>query len=242
MEQVDLVKGDQRLEELVQSLNDENFLKDYKARYDNYKINLFPRFLGQTLVFFGNLVYGKKPSILKFRSVEIIARVPYYSWTAASFTTMTLFFANENKALRYSNVARFAQFAQENETMHVVVISHLASLERRAGFIRFSLIPMLFAFFYYWMSYVLYFINPKYSYQVNYMFESHAFEQYDWFLKLYGEELKHKKCESKFLDWYGRYPRNQYDFFLSVRNDEIIHRNNSIVEIEKIEQAKKVLH
>jgi hypothetical protein len=215
-------------------LVDDQFLKEYKAYYDNYKIAWLPKILGYWLVFCGNLVYGKKPSILKFRSVEIIARVPYYSWSAASFTLMTLFFTSEEKALKYSETSRFAQFAQENETMHVVVISHLASLERKAGFIRFSLIPITFAFFYYWWSYVLFLINPKYSYQLNYMFESHAFAQYDWFLKLYEHELKQKRCESKFLDWYGRYPRNQYDFFLSVRNDEIIHRNNSIEEIKKL--------
>jgi hypothetical protein len=234
MDKIDLVKGDIRLEELVQNLNDENFLKDYKAQYDNYKVSLLPKLLGKLLVFCGNVIYGRKPSVLKFRSVEIIARVPYYSWVASSFTLMTLFFSNEEKALKYSNVARFAQFAQENETMHVVVISHMASLERKAGFIRFSLIPMLFAFFYYWMSYILFFLNPRYSYELNYMFESHAFDQYDRFLKLYEPELKSKHCHSKFLDWYGRYPRSQYDFFLSVRNDEIIHRNNSIEEIKKL--------
>lgn len=234
MNEINLIKGDVRLEELNKNLNDEQFLKEYKAIYDNYHVSFIPRFLGKTLVFFGNLVYGRKPSILKFRSVEIIARVPYYSWASASFTLMTMFFASEAKALKYSEVARFSQFAQENETMHVVVISHLASLEKRAGYIRFSLIPMVFAFFYYWMSYVLYLVNPKYSYQLNYMFESHAFDQYQKFLDLHGEELKHKKIESKFLDWYGRYPRTQYDFFLSVRNDEIIHRNNSIEELKKL--------
>ncbi len=234
MEEINLVKGDIRLEELVKSLNDEKFLQEYKAQYDNYKISFLPKILGKLLVFFGNLIYGRRPSILKFRSVEIIARVPYYSWAAASFTLMTLFFASEEKALKYGDVARFSQFAQENETMHVVVISHLASLEKKAGFVRFSFIPMAFAFFYYWMSYILYLLNPKYSYQLNYMFESHAFEQYDWFLKLYEHELKNKKCESKFLDWYGRFPRSQYDFFLSVRNDEIIHRNSSIEQIKKL--------
>lgn len=234
MEELNLIKGDARLEELVKDLNDEKFLKEYKSQYDNYKISFIPKILGKLLVLCGNIIYGKKPSILKFRSVEIIARVPYYSWSAASFTLMTLFFSSEEKALKYSSVARFSQFAQENETMHVVVISHLASLERKAGFIRFSLIPMLFAFFYYWMSYFLYLMNAKYSFQLNYMFESHAFEQYDWFLKLYEHELKQKRCESKFLDWYGRFPRNQYDFFQSVRNDEIVHRNSSIEQIKKL--------
>jgi hypothetical protein len=234
MDQIQLIKGDVRLEQLVTSLNDDTFLKDYKAEYDNYKVSWLPKILGLWLVFCGNLVYGRTPSYLKFRSVEIIARVPYYSWSAASFTMMTLFFSDERKALKLSEVSRFAQFAQENETMHVVVISHLASLEQKAGFIRFSLIPVMFAFFYYWWSYVLFFLNPRYSYELNYMFESHAFDQYNKFLDLFKEELMKKPMHSDFLYWYGRYPRNQYDFFLSVRNDEIIHRNNSIEEIKKL--------
>ena len=65
------------------------------------------------------------------------------------------------------------------------------------------------------------------------MFEQHAFEQYDLFLKQNEQELKNKKVESKFLEWYGRFPENQYEFFMSVRNDEIIHRNTSIQEISQ---------
>jgi ubiquinol oxidase len=229
---MELKKGNEKLEEVNAALNDDKFLQEYKDEFGNYKVSFIPMVLGLFLVFCGNLFYGKKPSILKFRSVEIIARVPYYSWVSASFTLMTLFFTNENKALHYSHVAKFSHFAEENETMHVVVISHLASLEKRAGFIRFSLIPMIFSFFYFWWSYVLYLINPRYSYELNFMFENHAFEQYDLFLKQNEHDLKNKKVESKFLEWYGRYPRTQYEFFQQVRNDEIIHRNMSIHEIK----------
>ena len=238
---MELTKGDKRLEELNASLNDEQFLQNYKAQYDNYKISFLPKILGLWLVFCGNLIYEKNPSLLKFRAVEIIARVPYYSWVSASFTLMTLFFCNEEKALKYSNVSRFSTFAQENETMHVVVISHLVNQAFKNGELKVNFIskiflhnfiPMFFAFFYFWWSYVLYLINPRWSYELNFMFENHAFEQYDLFLKQNAESLKHKKVASKFLDWYGRNPRTQYDFFLSVRNDEIIHRNSSITEIK----------
>ncbi|HEY0964571.1 MAG TPA: alternative oxidase [Candidatus Paceibacterota bacterium] len=229
---MELQRGDTDLEQLNQQLNDPELLKAYKEPLDGYKVATVPRFLGKILVWCGNLVYGKKPTYLKFRAVEVIARVPYHSWSSASYTLLTLFYTNEKKAMQLAKVAKYATVAQENETMHVVVISQLCKDERRAGFVRYTLIPMLFAFFYFWASYILYLVNPRYSYQLNYMFENHAFEQYDEFLQMHSEELKHKPVRCTFLDWYGRYPKNQFELFLSIRNDEIIHRNTSVREID----------
>lgn len=231
---MELRKGDFKFEELNKYLNDDKFLDEYKDEYKDYKVSFLPKVLGNLLVLSGNIVYGKKPSYAKFRAVEIIARVPYHSWTAAAFTLMTMFFTDEKKAMKLSKVAENANFSQENETMHVVVISHIIEKEGRLGFFRHTLIPMLFALFYYWFSYIIYLIKPKYSYELNFMFENHAFEQYDLFLKENEHMLKTKTIESEFLDWYGRFPRSQYDFFLSVRNDEIVHRNFSIHEIKEI--------
>lgn len=228
---MELQRGNEELEALNKTLNDPEELRAYKEPYDSYRPALLPRLLGRFLVFAGNLVYGKEPSYMKFRAVEVIARVPYHSWSSAAYTMLTMFYTNEHKAKRLSEVAKYARLAQDNETMHVVVISQLAAHEERAGMFRHTLIPMLFAFFYFWWSYVLYLVNPRYSYELNYMFEGHAFEQYDRFLETCGEELKKKPIASEFLEWYGRHPRSQYEFFLSVRNDEIIHRNTSIREI-----------
>lgn len=228
---MDLVRGDTDLERLNQELNDPEVLAEYKRPFDDYQPAALPRFLGHFLVWAGNFVYGHQPSYLKFRAVEVIARVPYHSWASAAYTMLTLAYTDEKKAMRLSNVAKYSRLAQDNETMHVVVISHFAKAEEKAGPLRHTLIPMFFAFFYFWWGYWLYIINPRYSYELNYMFENHAFEQYDHFLKTHGEELKKKSAECEFLTWYGRYPRNQYEFFLSVRNDEIIHRNTSLKEI-----------
>jgi hypothetical protein len=217
-------------EKLNEALNDDATLEAYKAPLDNYKPGLFPRFLGGVLVFCGNTIYGK-PSYLKFRAVEVIARVPYHSWASAAFTLLTIFYSNEKRALKLSNITHFAEFASDNETMHVVVISDLARKEQHAGFIRHTLIPVFFAFFYFWLSYLIYLINPRWSLETNYLFEQHAFDQYSLFLKDNEEMLKSKPIESEFLTWYGRHPRNQYEFFRSVRNDEIVHRNRSIHEI-----------
>lgn len=228
---MELQRGNEDLERLNKALNDPEALREYKMPLDGYRPSFVPRLLGRSLVWCGNTVYGKEPSYLKFRAVEVIARVPYHSWASSAYTLLTLFYSNEQKAMRLSDVARYARFAQDNETMHVVVISQLAKNEERAGFIRHTFIPMIFAFFYFWASYWLYLIDPRYSYELNYLFESHAFAQYSRFLETREEELKKKPIESEFLSWYGRYPRNQYEFFLSVRNDEIIHRNTSIEQI-----------
>ena len=134
--------------------------------------------------------------------------------------------------MRLSDIAEYSRLAQDNETMHVVVISKLARGEERPGVIRHTLIPMIFAFFYFWASYVLYLLSSRYSYELNYLFENHAFSQYNRFLNECGEELKKKPMQSEFLLWYGRHARNHYEFFMGVRNDEIIHRNISVREIK----------
>ena len=235
---MELSSANAEFEALVARLNDPEALEEYKRSHDRYRPDLFPRLLGKLLVFCGNVVYGKEPSYLKFRAVEIIARVPYHSWEAVIFTLLTLFFSNEKKALELSKLAKFSRLAQDNETMHVIVISQLAEREEHAGFMRHSLIPMLFAFFYFWASYFLYFIRPKWSYELNYLFESHAFEQYSRFIDQREQELREKPVDSAFLAWYGRQPSNQYEFFRSVRNDELVHRNESVEHIDQAADQK----
>lgn len=213
------------------ALNDDSELQKYKKPYDEYRTSFIPRMLGALVVFCGNVVYGHEPSYLKFRAVEVIARVPYHSWASATFTLLTMCYSDEHRALKLSEIAKFARLAADNETMHVVVISKLARTEQYAGVIRYTLIPMFFAFFYFLASYFLYLYKPRWSLELNYLFEQHAFDQYSRFLKVHGDELREKAVHSDFLTWYGRHPKNQYEFFRSVRNDEIIHRNRSIQEI-----------
>lgn len=220
------------LEKLNESLNEPEVLEAYRKHHDNYRPSFLPRVLGGWLVFCGNLVYGEAPSYLKFRAVEVIARVPYQSWASAAYTLLTLYYASEASALRLSGLSEYAHLSQDNETMHVVVVSHLSKSEQKAGFIRYTFIPAVFAFFYFWWSYVLYLANPRYSYELNYLFEQHAFDQYSRFIQDNEEALKNKNVESTFLSWYGRHPENQYEFFRSVRNDELIHRNTSIEHIK----------
>jgi hypothetical protein len=219
----------ERHELLNRELDDATTLAAYKAPYDHYLPGALSCFIADVLVDSGNIVYGEKPSYLKFRAIEVIARVPYHSWASALFTLLTLCYTSEEKALRLSKLTRFTEFSAENETMHVVVISKLA--ERHAGYLLYTFIPMVFAFIYFWLSYLTYLIDPVISLEVNYLFEQHAFDQYQRFIKENEAKLKERPIESAFLTWYGRNPRSELEFFRSVRNDEIIHRNRSVHEL-----------
>lgn len=225
-----------RHEELVATLNDPRSLESYKNSGKEVRTSFLPRILGGFLIGSANLLYGQRPSYIKFRAIEVIARVPYHSWAAVAHTLLTLFYRDEAKALRLCEDNNFARLSQENETMHVIVISKLAEHEQPGNPLTHTAIPMFFAFFYYWISYLLYLTKPRWSLELNYLFEDHAFHQYDQFLRENEAALRGKIVASDFLVWYGRDPLSQYEFFQSVRNDELIHRNRSLAKAEELLQ------
>lgn len=223
----------QEHEQLLKELQDGEKLKAYKEAYDGLKTAPLPRFFAKVLFGFIDVLYGKKASLLKFKVLEVVARVPYQTWEFVSYLATTNFYNNEKRAVQYASVADFGKFAQDNETMHVVVISKICRDERVGNWFMHTLIPILMAYFYMIISTILYALERKHSYELNYMFEDHAYNQYTEFLNENAEDLKQKTVDSQFLDYYGRQVSNQYDFFVSVKNDEIIHRNDSAIEMVK---------
>lgn len=222
-------------EALVKELNDPTLRAEYARAYDNYKPGFVARFLGYILVGSGTLVYGKKPSYAKFKAIEVIARIPYQSWEVATYTLLTGLYANEERAIELTKTSTFSREAQDNETMHVVVLAHICKRLKCDGFFRHVLIPLLFALFYFWTIYILYMLSRRSALELNYIFENHAYHQYQQFLTEEGARLRDTPVFSEFLAFYGRNPRSEYELFESIRNDELIHRNRSIREL----QAKK---
>lgn len=219
-------------ETLVRELNDAKLRGEYAKPLDDYQPGTIPEILGWLLVASGNLFYGNKPSYAKFKAVEIIARIPYQSWESAAYTLLTAFHQDEQYAIDLCRLSAFSRFAQDNETMHVVVISQIARENGATGFFRHTFIPVLFSFFYFWVTYLLYLISPKSALELNYLFESHAYAQYQNFLDTNGDQLRKNCVASDFLSFYGREAKSEYELFESIRNDELIHRNRSIREIE----------
>src|SRR3989344_1082539 len=209
-------------EGIVERLKDPTELEAYKKDGDGYVPSFVARLLGNLLVGTGNFFYGKDPSYEKFKAVEVIARIPYQSWEAVAYTLLTGFYSNEMRAIKLSKVLPFARHAQDNETMHVVVISQIVKAHGTNGVVLHSLVPLVFSFFYYWAVWLLSMFERKAAFELNYLFEQHAFDQYSAFIEKHGEKLKKEPVASEFLKFYGRTVDNEYDLFNSIRLDEII--------------------
>lgn len=228
---------DHKHEELVATLENRETLLAFVSAYEHFSVGRVPKILGGILVHCGNLVYGRDPSYGKFKAIEVIARIPYQSWEVMSYMLLTLFYANEKRALKLSKTSRFSRMAQDNETMHVVLLSQLVKKNGQDSIVKHTLIPLIFSFFYFAASCLLYLFSPRSALELNYLFEHHAFTQYDQFLKSYGEEMKTKPVMSDFLEFYGRHVKSEYELFASIRSDEIIHRNASAHRAEEYRQS-----
>jgi len=224
-------------EKLVEELLDPKLREEYARPFNHYKAGIIPSILGWMLMTFGDLVYRKKPSYGKFKAIEVVARIPYQSWESAAYTLLTTFYGDESHSIKLCKMSAFSRFAQDNETMHVVVVSHLCRAQKNIGIFRHWLIPLLFALVYFWIIYILYMFSHKASLELNYLFESHAYKQYQEFLDQNEEGLRQRPVMSDFLTFYGRNVRSEYEFFERVRNDELIHRNRSIHEISLYSKA-----
>ena len=219
-------------EKLARALNDHALRAAYAEPFNAYRPGFIARLLGGLLVISGGLIYGTRPSYAKFKAIEVIARIPYQSWEMAAYTLLTAFYTNERKAIELAKTSTFSRMAQDNETMHVVVISHIVSRLNCQDFLRHTVIPFFFSFFYFWTIYFLYLFSRRAAFELNYLFESHAYTQYGEFLEREGERLKQCPVTSDFLAFYGRDVRNEYELFELIRNDELIHRNRSIRELQ----------
>lgn len=217
-----------RHEELCFSLNDQDTYQAYYSSLELKKAAWGPRLMATLLITAGNFLYGKNPSYGKFKALEVIARIPYQSWEVAIYMLLTLGYADEKRAIKLSETSRFSRTAQDNETMHVVALSQLAKIHQEDSLIRHTFIPLVFSFGYFVADFLLYLFKPRFAFQLNALFESHALSQYQAFLEREGERLRHTPLQLDFLHFYGRYVKTEYEFFLSVRNDELIHRNQSL--------------
>ncbi|XP_027360568.1 ubiquinol oxidase 4, chloroplastic/chromoplastic isoform X2 [Abrus precatorius] len=169
----------------------------------------------------------------RFFVLETIARVPYFAFMSVLHMYESFGWWRRADYLK-------VHFAESWNEMH-----HLLIMEELGGnawwFDRF--LAQHIAIFYYIMTVLMYAISPRMAYHFSECVESHAFETYDKFLKIQGEELKKMPAPVVAVNYYtgddlylfdefqtarvpnSRRPKidNLYDVFVNIRDDEAEH-------------------
>jgi ubiquinol oxidase len=171
-----------------------------------------------------DLVYGKKRTLEKFRVLEVVARVPYQAWESVAYVAMTHTSRNPDFARRVYDRARSARVEQDNEQWHLLILEELTRHQRRR-WLKGNIIPQILALSYYQLSWILFVIRPKRSYQLNADFEDHAAHEYALLVQEHPE-WETTPFESQFQGDFGAYD-SLADMFRQIGYDEALHRQES---------------
>ncbi len=171
-----------------------------------------------------DLVYGTERTLEKFRVLEVVARVPYQAWESVAYVAMTHTSKNPDFARRVYDRARIARVEQDNEQWHLLILEELTRDQRRP-WLKGRIIPQVLALSYYQLSWILFVIRPKRSYQLNADFEDHAAHEYALLVQEHPE-WEDRPFESLFRGDFGDYD-SLADMFRQIGYDEALHRQES---------------
>jgi ubiquinol oxidase len=182
--------------------------------------------LGASVLFITmDVVYGRARTLEKFRVLELVARVPYQAWENVGYVAMTHTARRPGFARRVFDQVRVNRWEQDNEQWHLLVIEELTAGSPGLGWLRRQAIPQVLAAVYYQVSWLLYVLNPAWSYRLNADFEDHAEHEYalavnehlDW---------ETQPFTSEFEDDFGSYA-SLADVFRQIGYDERLHKEQS---------------
>jgi hypothetical protein len=186
--------------------------------------------LAKILFLVMDLFYGRRRSWLKFKVLELIARVPYQAWEHVAYIAITHAVERTDFARRIFDRVQEARHEQDNEQWHLLILEewvHRRGIPER--FFLHRLVPQVIAFVYYQISWLLYVFNPALSYRLNVDFEAHAESEYMLFVKEHPE-LESEPFESVFKKDYGDFD-TMADVLRQIGCDERMHKEQSLVKM-----------
>jgi ubiquinol oxidase len=183
-------------------------------------------------------VYGKKATMSKFLVLEIVARMPYVAWEQVSYVAITHKHSDPLFAKDIHENVVESRSQQDNEMWHLLILEELIQKRNtRLGFFKVRVLPQVLAYIYYHVSWLMYVMKPRFSYQLNAEFEDHAEHEYMKFV-LDHPEFEDEKWESKLKDDYGDFD-TLADLFRNIGLDEREHKELSLEKIENARFAPK---
>ncbi len=178
-----------------------------------------------------DLSYGRRRTLSKFKVLEVIARVPYQAWEHVAYVAMTHMYSEPDFAKRIFDFVSESRRQQDNELWHLLILEEMIHRRGcREGFLLYRMLPQIVAFFYYHVSWLLYVIKPRLSYELNAHFEDHAEHEYMEFVRD-NPELEEIQFESAFEKDYGTFA-SVADLFRRIGLDEREHKEESLARME----------
>jgi hypothetical protein len=184
------------------------------------------------LLFLGmDLVYGKRRTLSKFTVLEVIARVPYQAWEHVAYIAMTHTYRKPGFARRVFEFVKESRAQQDNEQWHLLILEEVLQKDAESeSFLLYRVAPQVVAFFYYHVSWLLYVIDPRLSYELNADFEDHAEHEYMEFVRDHPE-LEGRPFDSEFKADYGNLG-TLADVLRQIGLDERHHKLESLARID----------
>jgi ubiquinol oxidase len=172
-------------------------------------------------------IYGKERSLEKFKVLEIVARVPYQSWEVVSYIAITHMYPNRDFAQEMFERVKLARNAQDNEQYHLLILEDLLQQQRRrTSWPKLRLIPQVLAIPYYYATWLMTALRPRWAFALNADFEDHAEHEYMGFVAE-NPQFDSTPVQSVFLEEYGHFDRLG-DLLRNIGLDERHHKEDSL--------------
>lgn len=176
-------------------------------------------------------LYGREASLPKFRVLEVVARVPYFAWEHVGYVAITHTHQRPRLARDIHDEVKTVRAQQDNEFFHLLILEEL--LQRRdtplSGF-RDRVLPQVIAAVYYYVSWLLYVVRPRWSHELNAQFEDHAEHEYMRYVADHPE-LDEEPWVSEFRDDYGHHS-TVGDLLRQIALDERHHKDASLARLD----------
>lgn len=175
-----------------------------------------------------DLAYGRERTLEKFKVLEIVARVPYQSWEVVSYIAITHMYPDKAFATEMFERVKLARDAQDNEQYHLLIMEDLLQQRgHRAGWVKRRLLPQLLAVPYYYLTWTMTALRPRWAFRLNADFEDHAEHEYMEFVADHPD-FDTMPVESVFLEEYGGPFDSLGDLLRNIGLDERHHKDDSL--------------
>jgi hypothetical protein len=174
-----------------------------------------------------DVIYGRERTLEKFKVLEIVARVPYQSWEVVSYIAITHMYPDPVFAREMFERVRLARDAQDNEQLHLLILEDLIQQGgHKTSWIKRRILPQVVAVPYYYATWLMTALRPRWAFALNADFEDHAEHEYMGYVEDHPD-FDTTPVHSAFFAEYGHF-ETLGDLLRNIGLDERHHKQDSL--------------